>query len=67
MTRNTTKAERRTPPAGRTGRPVRPASRLRRVELACGHGWVRDPVAGLHDWIWCEECADWSRVHSVED
>jgi hypothetical protein len=66
MTRNNTKSARRAP-AGRTGQPVRAASRLRRVELGCGHGWVRDPVAGVHDWIWCDNCADWARVQRVED
>jgi hypothetical protein len=40
---------------------------LRRVELACGHGWIRDPVAGVHDWVWCDQCADWARVQRVEE
>ncbi len=46
---------------------MRATSRLRRVDLGCGHGWVRDPVAGLHDWVWCDQCADWARVQRVEE
>ncbi|MFL6075402.1 MAG: hypothetical protein ACJ73S_18585 [Mycobacteriales bacterium] len=49
-------------PRGRTGVPVRPASSLRRVLLACEHGWARDPVARRGEWIWCEGCADFRRV-----
>jgi hypothetical protein len=66
MTRNTTKTVRKAP-AGRTGRPVRASSQLRRVELACGHGWIRDSVAAVHDWVWCDQCADWARVQRVEE
>jgi hypothetical protein len=39
-------------------------NRLRRVKLAC-HGWVRDPMAVVGDWIWCEECSDTRRVSQV--
>ena len=60
-------AERRRIPRGRTGQPVRPSSALRRVELGCGHGWIRDPVATAGTWTWCESCADWARVLSVEE
>jgi hypothetical protein len=66
MTRNSTRTARRVP-AARTGKPVRASSALRRVDLGCGHGWVRDPVAALHDWIWCDRCADWARVQRVEE
>lgn len=34
------------------------ANPLRRVRLSCKHRWIRDPVAVLHDWLWCDECAD---------
>ncbi len=54
-------------PSGRTGRPVHATSRLRRVQLGCGHGWVRDAVAGAGEWIWCDQCADWARVQLVEE
>lgn len=53
-------------PAGRTGKPVRATSRLRRVQLAC-HGWVRDPAASKGEWIWCEACSDWARVSAVAE
>jgi hypothetical protein len=66
-TRSKARSTRRAAPAGRTGQPVRASSRLRRVELGCGHGWVRDPVAGVHDWVWCDGCADWARVQRVEE
>jgi hypothetical protein len=38
---------------------------LRRVRLSCRHLWIRDPVAVLHDWMWCDRCADNRRVTEV--
>jgi hypothetical protein len=37
---------------------------LRRVSIDC-HGWVRDALAQLNEWVWCESCGDWRRVTSV--
>lgn len=39
---------------------------LRRVFLTC-HGWVRDPLAQVGDWLWCDECADNRRVTEVAE
>jgi hypothetical protein len=56
---------RRRTPAGRIGRPTHAPSPLRRVELGCGHGWVREPMATAGTWVWCDGCADWARVQRV--
>jgi hypothetical protein len=42
------------------------ANPLRRVRLDC-HGWVRDAVAKVSDWIWCGDCADHRRVAEVAE
>lgn len=39
---------------------------LRTVRLSC-HGPVRDAVAIVGDWIWCETCADLAPVVSVRE
>lgn len=40
------------------------ANPLRRVFLDC-HGWRRDPVATVGDWLWCDSCEDHGRVQKV--
>ena len=40
---------------------------LRRVLLLCPHGWVRDSVAQVKDWVWCESCNDFARVSQVAE
>ena len=52
------------PDAASRARRVAQRNPLRRVLLGC-HGWVQDSVAERGDHVWCEQCADWSRVLDV--
>ena len=38
---------------------------LRRVRIDCC-GWVRDPLAVVGDWVWCETHADQARVLELD-
>ena len=39
---------------------------LRRVRLSCC-GWVRDPIAAVGDWLWCDKHEDKARVVEVAE
>lgn len=39
---------------------------LRRVRITCC-GWVRDPIAQVGDWLWCEKHKDKYRVGEVAE
>lgn len=39
---------------------------LRRVRTHCC-GWVRDPLAQVGDWVWCDTHSDTTRVIEVAE
>jgi hypothetical protein len=43
------------------------ANPLRRVRLSCCHQWVRDPIAVVGDWLWCETDGDLGRVDELAE
>ena len=47
-------------------RKIESKHRLRRAFVDC-HGWVRDALAVVGDWVWCEPCSDFRRVERVEE
>ena len=38
---------------------------LRRVRIDCC-GWIRDPLAVVGDWVWCDTHADQARVLELD-
>jgi hypothetical protein len=60
-----TAAERRT--ASRKLERRRRTNPLRRVRLACCQQWIRDPVAVVGDWLWCDADADLGRVDELAE
>lgn len=62
MKKDLNQAQRRE--AIRRAKEIARSNPLRRVRITC-HGWVRDPMAVVGDWLWCETCADSSRVIEV--
>ena len=45
-------------------RKIERSNPLRRVSIDC-HGWLRDALAQVGEWVWCEQCGDWARVETV--
>jgi len=40
---------------------------LRRVQLSCCTGWVRDPMAMVGQRVWCDHHCDWADVVAVDE